>query len=413
MRGKTSAGNQWIVRPFEPRAILIKRSSLAAILFIGIASAQNPPRDSPKDHPEDQVPTVATRNSKGASPSAIALAIARNNEGVRLAGEGRNAEAEQSYHAALESGCEDDLVRAKIANNLGTLYQLEDRYPEAERLLRSALELRQRNLPAASIEVAYSLNNLAEIYRIEGRDWEARNLMETAVQHLQESHADAPGLPIILTNLAVVLCRFQQFDQAEEMLRSALNFYDRHGQSASRGYGVAINNLGQTLETKNDLEGAAPLYEQAIGIFEKLGDPGRTDLAATLSNVGAFYQRQDRTVEARQTEQRALELLRPDGDAQLRAQILRNLGNIVAKAGNAADSLPYFEQSLAIQEKTLGVEHPENASLLLDYASATQRAGNKSLSRKLRKRAEDLITRLRSQSLGQMTVSVRSLRDAK
>jgi tetratricopeptide (TPR) repeat protein len=394
MRGKTSAGNQWIVRPCQPEALLTKRSALLVVFFIGIASAQNSPLGSPKD--------------------LVPAAVARNNEAVRLSGEGHDAEAEQSYRAALEAAVDDDLVRANIASNLGTLYQRQDRYRDAERMFRSALELRRKTLPAASIEVAYALNNLADVYRIEGRDWEARNLLETAVQRLQESQADAPGLPIMLTNLASVLCLFNQLDQAEELLRSALIFYDKHQQAGSQGYGVVLNNLGQILETKSDLEAAGALYQQAIGIFENLGYVGRIDLAATLANLGAFYQRLDRVTEARQVEQRALELLHRDGDTLLRAQILRNLGNIVAKGGNPAGALPYFEQSLGIREKTLGAEHPETASILLDYASATQRAGNKSLSRKLRKRALELLARLSSQSSpSQMTVSLRDLRDSK
>jgi len=402
--------NQRIVRPRERGTKRTKPSALVAILFIGIASAQNSPQDSIKESQNDQTPAAA-RNDKGVRVSTLVAAITQNNEGVRLASEGHAAEAEQSYRAALEAACEDELLRATIASNLGALYQRQERYPDAERMFRAALEWRQKNLSAASTEVAYSLNNLAEIYRIEGRDWEARNLMETAVRHVQESHADAPGLPIMLTNLASVLCRFRQFDQAEELLRSALIFYDRHQQATSRRYGVVLNNLGQISEAKNDFQAAESLYEQAIGILDKLGDEARTDLAATFSNLGALYQRQDRVAEARQTEQRALELLHPEGDTLLRAQILRNLGNIVAKAGNPADSLPYFEQSLGIQEKTGAADHPETASLLLDYASATQRAGNKSLSRKLRKRAQDLLVRLSRQSLEQMTVSLRELRD--
>ena len=108
-----------------------------------------------------------------------------------------------------------------------------------------------------------------------------------------------------------------------------------------------------------------------------------------------------------------MELLRPTGDAVLRAQVLRNLGNIVARTGSPVDALPYFEQSLSIQDKTLGQDHPATARLLLDYASATLRAGNKSLSRKLRKRAAELVARFNLQSLDHMTVSVRALRDDK
>jgi hypothetical protein len=61
----------------------------------------------------------------------------------------------------------------------------------------------------------------------------------------------------------------------------------------------------------------------------------------------------------------------------------------------------------------LGQDHPATARLLLDYAAATLRAGNKSLSRKLRKRAAELLARFNLQSRDNMTVSVSALRDDK
>ena len=366
-----------------------RRLTFLAMLFTGMVGAQSAGKD------------------------LLSQAAARNNQAISLAHEGREAEAEQLYRAALGAGYEDDLARAKIANNLAALYQRQDRFREAEVMYRCALQWRQKHLAAESVEVAYSLNNLAEVYRAEGRDWEARNLMETALRTLQQFHADAPGLPSVLNNLAIVRCRFGEVDQAEELLRTALRSYDWNPDTASREYGVTLNNLGKVLETKNDLLAARPLYEQAIGIFEGLGAPARKDLAGALANTGVLYQRLDRIEDARQAEQRALELLRPAGDAVLRAQVLRNLGNIVARTGSPVDSLPYFEQSLSIQDKTLGQDHPATARLLLDYAAATLRAGNKSLSRKLRKRAAELVARFNLQSLDHMTVSVRALRDDK
>ncbi|MGD0131048.1 MAG: tetratricopeptide repeat protein [Bryobacteraceae bacterium] len=366
-----------------------RRLTFLAMLFTGMVGAQSAGKD------------------------LLSQAAARNNEAISLARAGREAEAEQLYRAALGAGYEDDLARAKIANNLAALYQREDRFREAEVMYRCALQWRQKHLAAESVEVAYSLNNLADVYRAEGRDWEARNLMETALRTLQQFNADAPGLPSVLNNLAILRCRFGEVDQAEDLLRTALRSYDWNPDTASREYGVTLNNLGKVLETKNDFLAARPLYEQAIGIFERLGAPARKDLASALANTGVLYQRLDRTEDARQAEQRALELLRPTGDAVLRAQVLRNLGNIVARTGSPVDALPYFEQSLSIQDKTLGQDHPATARLLLDYASATLRAGNKSLSRKLRKRAAELVARFNLQSLDHMTVSVRALRDDK
>ena len=340
----------------------------------------------------------------------MAEAIAQNNQAIQLARQGRMEEAEEKYRAALSSAEADDLSRAKIAGNLAELYRREDRYAEAEEFYRDALAWRKKNLPATSVEVAYSLNNLGEIYRVEGRDWEARNLMETAVHNLQDFHPDAPGLPIVMSNYAFVLCRFQEFEQAEELLRTVLATYQERGNTASRAYGVTLLRLGQVLERNNEAEATAELFDEAIGIFQRMGPAAKTDLAGALASRGELYQRQGHPEQARETEQRALNLLRSDGDALLRVQILHNLGNITAGGDKPSESVHYFEQSLVLQEKTLGAEHPSNAGLLLDYASATQRAGNKSLARKLRKRAQDLIARLRSQSLAQMTVSLRDLR---
>src|SRR5271155_302144 len=112
------------------------------ILFSGVVSAQDP----------------------------LAEVIAQNNEATRLIDEGRFAEAEGLFRSALGAKYDDDLTRAKIANNLASLYQRQERYHDAERMFRSALQWRQNNLPPESIQVAYSLNNLAQIFRIEGLD---------------------------------------------------------------------------------------------------------------------------------------------------------------------------------------------------------------------------------------------------
>ena len=99
-------------------------------------------------------------------------------------------------------------------------------------------------------------SKLAEIYRIEGRHWESRNLMETASAP-SSINADAPGYPLVQNNLAMVRCRFREVDQAEKLLRSALISYEKRRQTDTREYGVTINNLGQVLESKKNLNAAA------------------------------------------------------------------------------------------------------------------------------------------------------------
>ena len=339
----------------------------------------------------------------------LATVTKLNNEAKVLADQGRLQDAEEMYRSALAVKC-DDLSRAKIANNLAWLYRRQDRYPEAEKTLRRALQWRQKNLPPNSIDIAYSLNNLADVYRIEGRDWEARNLLESAVRILREFHPDAEGFSVIVSNLAVVLTKFHEYGQAEDLLSAALKGSEQQHGAMSREVGIAANNLAQVLRAKKHPEDAAALYARAAQIFEALGPDGAPDLAVALANIGQLLEEQHQCVQAMQIEQRALDLLSTGGNAPLRAAILQNLGNIVVSSGNPSGALPYFEESLNIQEKAFGAEHPATVRLLLDYAAATLRVGQKSLAHKLRKRAEELCARLQSATPGQFTVSLNALR---
>lgn len=388
MRENGGARNQWSMT--AARRIPLKRTIILGFIALPLVFAQN--------------------SSLKAQGDNVSPAVERNNEAVRLCSEGRDTEAEVAYRAALELAG-DDLVRAKIATNLGTLYQRQDRYPEAEAMFHTALELRRKNLAASDVDLAYAQNNLAEIYRVEGRDLDALGLMERAAKNLRTFHPDAPGLPIILTNLAIVLCRFNESDKAEELVRSAVSMHEARHEIDSRDYGVSLNNLGQVLELKRRFGAAALYFEQSIAVFDRMGEGRRTDLAATLANAGELYQRMNRMEDAARVEQRALDLLRPGADVLLRAQILQNLGNVQANSGHAATALPYFAESLSIHEMTVGAEHPSTASLLLDYAAAMLRAGNKAVAKKLRKRAEDVLARIGSHSPSQLTVALRDLHE--
>jgi hypothetical protein len=72
-----------------------------------------------------------------------------------------------------------------------------------------------------------------------------------------------------------------------------------------------------------------------------------------------------------------------------------------------------LESQLHHPAEQLSVLYLVPISLLLNYSSATLRDGQKSLARKLRKRATDLLARLDSGSMEQIAVSVSDLRAAR
>src|SRR5690242_3430627 len=102
-----------------------------------------------------------------------------NNDAAALYARGELDSAERLYRAALVDAAGDGLTAANVASNLGALYKRENRYADAERMYRRALELRRERAPERP-EVAEAMNNLADIYGLEGRSWEGRELMAAA-----------------------------------------------------------------------------------------------------------------------------------------------------------------------------------------------------------------------------------------
>jgi len=346
------------------------------------------------------------------APAASAEALRLNNEAARLSNAGHYQEAERKYRDALAVKMDDGLLRAQVFANLAVLYQSLERFADAEAMYYRALELRRKNLPPDSPVIAHSQNELAQIYWTEGRYWEARNLLETAVEKLENSAPDDPVLPLMINNLAVIRSGFHEYGEAEKLLRRALSSCEQLHGPRSLEFATALNNLAEVLEEKKDYQQAGPLYGKAIGIFESLGPKAAPDLAGALSNLGRLYDAQDRDQEAEQTEKRALALVDADPSMNfaLRATILHHLANISVRSGNVEASLSYFEQCLSLRQKTLAADHPAIISVLLDYATATLRAGRKALSKQLQKQARQLGELRQRHDLSRLTIPIESLK---
>ena len=250
------------------------------------------------------------------------------------------------------------------------------------------------------------MNNLAEIYRLEGRYWEARSLTEAAVDALRRSDPASPDMPVFLNNLGDLERDLHRLDKAEQSLQLAYRLAETLSGPQGRVLAIVLNNQGQLLTDKQDFAAAERLYRRSAAILENSGPDHAGELAVPLANMGHVLGLLGRNNEARQTELRALTLLnsQPYRDDLLYASILHNLGTLAAAEDHMADSLTYFAQSLATQERILGLEHPFIAEVLFDYAAAEQRAGAKSQAQKLRKRAERLMARRRRDDLSRYTV---------
>ena len=144
-----------------------------------------------------------------------------------------------------------------------------------------------------------------------------------------------------------------------------------------------------------------PLFQRSLAIREKALGPEHPDVAMSLNNLAlAHYNYGSRTHGLFQTrlswaeaaplyrrllaiQEKALGLAHPD-----LAMSLANLAKLYSFLGNDAEAAPLYRRLLAIQEKALGPEHPNVATSLENYSGHLWRTGRKEESREMADRAK-------------------------
>ncbi len=115
---------------------------------------------------------------------------------------------------------------------------------------------------------------------------------------------------------------------------------------------------------------AEPLYRRSLEIKEKVLGPDHPDVAISLNNLAALYEKQGKYVEAEPLHKRSLEIREKalGRDHPDVANSLHNLAVLYEKQGKYAEAEPLYKRSLEISEKALGRDHPHVASSLSNLA---------------------------------------------
>lgn len=185
--------------------------------------------------------------------------------------------------------------------------------------------------------------------------WLARELgeLETAQSNFakalaleQESDAQHGWLHAYL---GLVKLHQDQFEQAEESFRQALNFSRKANDQ--RGTASFLKYLGLISQYKNLPVTAADWYAQALVILEDNSYPHQE--ASTLNNIGGTQYQMGRFKEALGYYQRALEIYEHFKDHDEQATVLGNIASLYREQGDLGESLAYNLRTLQIY-KDLG-----------------------------------------------------------
>ena len=190
------------------------------------------------------------------------------------------------------------------------LYRIEGQYGKAEKLSAKVLRIRETTLGADHPDVGVALNNLATTYYSERRFPEAELLLRRALDICQKSLAtyvgtyseginvESPCVIASLTNLATVERDEHRYAEAESHYQRALTIEEKTLTPEHPEVFRTLVNLARTYWLQQRYDGAEPLYVRCITIGKKSLGAGHPDMLAALSSYAQLLRKLHRKAEA-------------------------------------------------------------------------------------------------------------------
>ena len=319
-------------------------------------------------------------------------------EGIRLVRAGNFGTAELKFRNALleaEKFPEGDYRLWATLSNIGFVRQEQGDLPTAEKLYRHVLELRERYLPADSIEIASTLNNLSTVLHSGSRDREADALLRRALLIAENAHDDRV-CAAILNTLALALIGEGEPARAEPVLRRALVMFQKTSGAESLDAGKSANNLASLYLQEHEYAKAEEMQRMALPLYRKHLPEGHPLIGAVLNNMFTILGAQKRFDEAEPYLRGALEIAEGADPHSLRTQQFRtNLATLEASKGNWGSAAEIMRKVIGEEEQLLGKNDPAVATALSNYSEALKHLNQKSEAKDAERRANAILKSFR------------------
>jgi tetratricopeptide (TPR) repeat protein len=277
------------------------------------------------------------------------ISSAANDLGLFLMHSGLYAEAEPLMRSALDIdeknlGSDHPLIAARLSN-LASLLESMNRLDEAERLVRRALAIDEKCVGSDRPNVAMRLSMLAGLLQRTDRPAQSEPLIRRSLAILENSFGpDHPNVAAGLGNLAFVLHQTNQLTDGEPLLRRVLAIDERSYGPEHTAVARDLNNLAALLEYTDRLAEAEPLYRRAQLIFEKNLGVDHPDVGTSLNNLAQVLKKMNRLAEAEPILLRAvqifLEFTRATHQLDPRLQaVINNYGRLLEAMGRSMEQI--------------------------------------------------------------------------
>jgi non-specific serine/threonine protein kinase/serine/threonine-protein kinase len=290
-------------------------------------------------------------------------AILYNSLAISLTAANRLEDALEAYHETTRIygalGLGDGLDAQIIVANTGTLELRIGHLPQAESLLKSAID-RERSLAGDSAAVAAAMGYYGKVLEITNREPEAVKSLREAAD--LGAHYAGGSSPLALQNL-LFLGEAQSGAGDRVAARATVaTVYE----TALKQYGPehlltlrAQLNRGELALAEGRFEAARADSASAIAALRKLGAQAQPHLARALLNLGEIQTRLGNNAEAEATLREAVNLreLHPEDRWEL-AEARERLGEVTASRDRTA-AARLLTQAAQDLESQLGANHPK------------------------------------------------------
>lgn len=216
--------------------------------------------------------------------------------------------------------------------NLGAIWQRENKNAEAVDAFRTALRIRQARLGDVPM-TATTMLAVASVLNTQTHWDEALSLYDRALA-IDRKHlpADDPQIARVVINRANTLTHLKRLDEAARGYDEVVSLYDRTGAKHDDA-GVVHYGRGRLAMRRGHCDTAIPDFARSIAIFEEVKGATSGRLIYGLVGESLCAIREHRLADARVTLDRALALPEATTDAFQRALARAYLGWVNIASG--------------------------------------------------------------------------------
>src|SRR5579884_936419 len=274
-------------------------------------------------------------------------------------------EAEQGNLTGAEKLFQQAITLCKPTNpqlgdyqrHLAALYIKQNKNPQAEELLKQAVDIQEKVNAHGAPDSLYAL---AELYMKENKDDLAAPLLVRSIP-LYRDNGD-PNQAKSTALLGLIYIEKKKYGQAEQLLEEAIQLYHEHHSPLEADLLLALAKLYRSQE---EFAAAEPLLRRAIGLYNQVGDPNEVKAITALAFVYVDQDDPDKFKEAEDLFQRAVTLYRKTGSAS-EAPTLNALALIYIKQKRYAEAEKVLDQAQNIYQN-IKVKVPVHFRALLAH----------------------------------------------